>query len=177
MNIILCGMPGCGKSHYGRLAAQQLKRHFIDTDHLVEHEYFKRHQIHATCREIALKHGSAYFHELEHEIINSLLGTKKSMIAIGGGALCDPKNVHILKNLGMVLYIKTPKKILLERLMKKDQLPSYLQKDDIEGSFDQLLNKRLPLYEQNCQYIIDGSSDHVLEDIIHYATKDINNGK
>lgn len=35
-NIVLIGMPGCGKSTLGRLLAQHLKRPFYDADNVLE---------------------------------------------------------------------------------------------------------------------------------------------
>lgn len=176
MNIILCGMPTCGKTYYGKLAAQQLKRSFIDTDDLVMKKYSERHQQYASCRQIAQKHGRAYFYELEKEVIKDLMSTKNSIIAVGGGTLCCQENIPILKKLGWILYLKTPKEILMERILKKEFLPSYLEKDNIEGSFDQLLTERLPLYEQNCHCSIEAGSDNILETITFYAGKENNHG-
>jgi shikimate kinase len=177
MNVILCGMPGSGKSHYGKIAAEKLGLNFIDTDELVMAEYFKSHGHHATCREIALREGEHYFRSLESEIIKGLKHSKKSIIAIGGGALNLQENITILKEIGWLLYLKTSPKVLLERLMQKPSLPSYLDKDAIEKSFTTLLEQRLPIYEKNCHRSIDTASENVVELIKNHVCKENHHGE
>jgi shikimate kinase len=166
MNIILCGMPGSGKSYFGALAAQQLNRIFIDTDELVMSAYFKLKHQQLTCREITLKEGEPFFRQLESKVLKELELVRHSIIALGGGTLCTPENIQVVKNLGRVIYLKVPPKTLLERLTSKKTLPSYLDQADIEGSFNALLKQRLPIFEQNCHHCVDVGSENVLEIII-----------
>lgn len=171
MNIILCGMPGSGKSHFGKIAARNLNRSFIDTDLLVmaEYEILKHHR--ATCREITLKEGEPYFRDLENQVLKGLVSARGSIIALGGGTLCRPENIQILKEMGCIIYLKASPQALLERLMRKEVLPSYLDSANVEGSFERLLQQRLPLYEQNCEQMIDTESENVLEVITKVAKK------
>lgn len=172
MNIILCGIPGSGKSYFGAIAAQTLNRPFIDTDDLVMSEYFKICHLQATCREIVLKEGNFFFCSLENNVLKGLKSIHNSIIAIGGGALCMPENIPILRNLGWMIYLKASPQVLLKRLMHKNPLPSYIDQTDVEGSFDALLTHRLPLYEQNCHCCVDVNSENVLERISHYACRE-----
>lgn len=171
MNIILCGMPCSGKTFFGKKAAEALSLNFIDTDDLIMQEYFKRHNQQATCREIAITKGDSYFRALEHDVIKGL-DANKSIIAVGGGALGSNENLHHLKKIGRLVYLKTPQAILLDRLMKKTPLPSYLDANNIEKSFMALLEKRLSIYRRHCQYTIDTASEDVIETL-----KEIKNGK
>ena len=41
MNIILIGMPGCGKSTVGVLLAKSLLSDFVDTDLIIQNKYKK----------------------------------------------------------------------------------------------------------------------------------------
>lgn len=177
MNVILCGMPGSGKSYFGALAAQKLNRNFIDTDDLVMSEYYKLNRLQATCREITLKDGETYFRNLESNVLKGLESIHHSIVAIGGGALCTPENVPILRNLGWMIYLKVSPEVLLKRLINKNPLPSYLDKADIGRSFNALLKQRLPLYEQNCHCCVDVNSENVLEVISHYACEEKCHGK
>lgn len=163
MNVILCGMPGSGKSYYGKLAAKKLNKNFIDTDELIVSSYFKLTSQQMSCREITLKEGEKYFRCLESQVITELNDVQDSIISLGGGSICNPDNVRILKNLGWIIYLKVDAQIILGRLMSKKFLPSYLSKEDVQGSFDKLLKERLPLYEKNCHYILDVSKEDVLE--------------
>lgn len=172
MNIVLCGMPSSGKSYFGALAARHLHREFIDIDQLLMDEYFKATHRRATCREITLLEGSAYFQSLECAAVKGLKGTRAAIIATGGNTLNLPENVAMLRDLGWMLYLKVPPDTLLKRLKSKQDVPSYLDAGDIEGSFNALLKRRLPLYEKSCHRCIDVSSEDVMEIISAYAAKE-----
>jgi shikimate kinase len=163
MNIILCGMPGSGKSYFGKMAAKRLNRAFIDTDELVVAEYSLRYPLTRTCREIALKEGITFFRELESEVVKQLRTLRGGIIATGGGILCTPRNIETLKSLGTVIYLKVSPVILLERLSSRKELPSYIDEQDVEGSFNKLLNERVCLYETHADLTINVSSDDVVE--------------
>jgi shikimate kinase len=175
MNIILCGMPGSGKTYFGKIIASTLGLHFIDTDELLMQEYFKSHHQHATCREITLKEGEPFFRSLESKVIREM-DAKKAIVAIGGGAFGSQENLKHLKKIGRLVYLKTAPETLLERLMKKNPLPSYLDKDNIGTSFTALLEKRVPLFEKHSQYTIDTSSEDVVE-AIKNIIKEMNHGE
>ena len=166
MNIILSGMPGSGKSYFGELAAKKMNRMFIDTDVLLMKRYFQLKNIQATCREIALKEGEPFFRDLETQFVKELESANNSIIAIGGGTLASSANAQILRNLGIVIYLKVPPETLFDRFSAK---PSIFRKPDVQGSFEALLKQRIPLYEKTCHYCIDVSSENVLECIQHYA--------
>jgi shikimate kinase len=171
MNLILCGMPCSGKSHYGKMLAKNLGRNFIDTDELIISTYLSRYKIQATCREIALKEGDPFFRLMEEESIKGLHRIKNAIIATGGGTLGNFENINSLKSLGYLIYLKTPRSVLLERIKLKNSLPSMFDKDRLEESFDNLLLKRLPIYETHCHYMIDTANEKVLEKLQNYACK------
>jgi shikimate kinase len=177
MNIILCGMPCSGKTYHGRLAAQILKKEFIDTDELVITAYSQRFNVKTTCREIVLEKGISFFQELESHVVHNLKNTSNCIIATGGGTLCSSNNAEILKTIGCIVYLRSSPEVLLKRMLRKKSLPSYLNTNDIEGSFQQLLRKRLPVYEMYCHTTIDTSSENVIEAIKNYACKENHHGK
>lgn len=165
-------MPASGKSYLGKRLAERMNRLFIDTDERVMLEYFNITNMYKSCREIALKEGEPFFRDLESAVIRELATTtQNSILAVGGGALCRPENILLLKNLGRIIYLKAPTHLLLKRLMKKDPLPSYLCKDDVEGSFNALLKQRLPLYEQHSAYNVDVGLENIDELLTHLTQK------
>lgn len=162
-------MPGSGKTYFGKMMAGQLKYGFVDTDELIIEEYFKESGLRMTCRELALKEGEPYFRLIERKILLNLDGIHHSVIALGGGALCLSGNISLVKNLGEMIYLKVAPQILFERLMIKKVLPSYIDPANIRGSFNALLKRRLPLYEQNCHVCIDANWTNVVEFVHAYA--------
>jgi shikimate kinase len=163
MNILLCGMPGSGKSYFGAKAAQKLNWPFIDTDEWVISFYGKQ----VSCREIVIQEGIDFFREMETEVLKKISFSQYIIVATGGGVLDKEENIEILKNLGRLIYLQADPEVILERLLSKSTLPSYLDPKDIEGSFDALLKKRLPLYERYCDQTVDTASETILNEICY----------
>lgn len=184
MNIILCGMPCSGKTYLGKIAAERLSLNFIDTDELIIQKYFKSHGQHVysppysiTCRDIVLKEGEPFFRALEREVIEGLKHVQRSIIAIGSGAIAFENNIRYLKQIGELVYLKTPVQMLLERNRNRKPFSSLLDKNNIEKSFELLLQKRIPLYEKHCLHIIDTASEDAIESIKTILSKDVHHGK
>lgn len=99
-NIILIGMPGCGKTTVGRIIADKLCREFIDADD----EFKRMHGISpAECIE---QMGEERFRELE-TLTLSELGKKSSIVlATGGGAVTRERNYPLLHQNGRIFFIE-----------------------------------------------------------------------
>lgn len=99
-NIVLIGMPGCGKSTVSALLGQVLKREVVDTDSLVV-ENEKR-----SIPEIFASDGEEYFRACETKAVSEC--TKKStlIIATGGGAVLREENRYFIKQNSFVVWLK-----------------------------------------------------------------------
>lgn len=86
-NIVLIGMPGCGKTTIGKCVAARLLRPFIDLDALVERRVGK------SSERIYREDGEEYFRGFESEIIKELSGRHGLVISTGGGACLRPETV------------------------------------------------------------------------------------
>lgn len=137
MNLILCGFKNCGKSTRGRLLAEEKGYTFIDTDHLIEANYQNKLSI----PEIYEKYGETEFRRIEKMVIHSLQDIENTVIATGGGSVLDPENVEHLKKLGKLIYLKTDKEILKQRLLN-NRLPEFLK------NFDAVYDYRTTIYEK-----------------------------
>lgn len=89
-NIAMIGMPGVGKSFYGKILAAKLNKVFYDTDELIE----KRSGI--STREIFEKYGEKRFREYEEEVISELSSLENTIAAFGGGSILSQKVRGIL---------------------------------------------------------------------------------
>lgn len=93
LNIVLIGMPSCGKSSVGKEIASLLGRKFLDTDNMVEKES------NMTIPEIFEKYGESEFRQLEQFAVQNASSKNGIVISTGGGCLMDNSNYdHLLQN-------------------------------------------------------------------------------
>jgi len=152
MNIIMCGLPMCGKSTLGKSIADKLEWKFIDTDSVIESLYNTKTGHKHTCRQIYTDHGEDFFRSLELEVISSLKGVSECVISLGGGALCCQDNIAAVKSLGYLIYIQVPKDILWERI-EAGGIPAYLDPMYPKDSFYSLADTRIPNYQSAADII------------------------
>ena len=79
-NIVLIGMPGCGKSTVGVVLAKALGYRFLDSDLVIQEEDGR------LLSEIIDEEGLEGFNRIENEI-NSRINVKKTVIATGGSVI------------------------------------------------------------------------------------------
>lgn len=154
MNVVICGLPMSGKTVIGKMLADALFWEFIDTDRLIEKAYTKQTGNHSSCREIFGLEGEAGFRALERRQIQSLASASGSIIALGGGTLCDPDNVTIVRQIGTVVYLKASPVTLWKRVSERG-IPAYLDPKDPENDFYTLAKRRIPLYEAAATITVD----------------------
>ncbi len=99
LNIVLVGMPGSGKTSIGRCVAKNMGRSFLDTDVFVE-------QCGMSIPEIFERYGEDYFRDKETQAIEMLSALSEKVIATGGGAILREKNISMMKQNGVVVYLK-----------------------------------------------------------------------
>jgi shikimate kinase len=146
VNIILCGLPMCGKTTVGKLVASTLKFSFVDVDDLIEKAYAEEFGKKYSCRQIYFLEGEPTFREFEQRQIASLDQLKSCVISVGGGALDRPANVDALKRTGKLIYLKAAPSFIWKRMLAT-RMPAYLNAKHPAQDFMQLVEKRVPLYE------------------------------
>lgn len=154
MNIILCGLPMCGKSTIGKILAERLRWKFVDTDQLIEKAYTAKTGNVFSCREIFLNEGEENFRRLEKKQIAALKSAKDCVISIGGGSLMDPVSATILQSIGSIIYLKVPIEQLWGRVHRRG-IPAYLDPIDPEKAFYAMAKQRIPQYESSAEFVID----------------------
>nr|WP_314277826.1 shikimate kinase [uncultured Peptostreptococcus sp.] len=157
-NIILIGMPGCGKSTLGNKLAKFLERDFLDTDELIYEEVGLR------PKEIIEKLGEVYFREIETEILKKIDDKKGIVVATGGGILVRKENYQYIKKMGnCVFYINRS----IDLLDRKDRP---LSKDG-KSSIEKLYEERHNQYIKACDYLVDNEkiSDTIFKIVCLYS--------
>ena len=168
MNVILCGLPMCGKSTIGKIVANKLQRNFVDNDQNIERVYTAKTGKNYTCRQIVIHEGEPLFRKLEHEQIVALQTVKLSVISLGGGVCSCQENLDILKSIGFLIYIKESVSTLWKRTQQCG-IPSYLDQNNPKEDFRKMTSFRIPIYEAVANLTIDAenrSPDEVAELII-----------
>jgi len=142
-NWILFGFKGAGKTHFGKLMGAP----FVDTDDLIE----KKKAL--SIRQLVQQKGEPYFRHVEREVI-AHLNVQKHIIAVGSGAVLHKQNLKNLQLLGKMIYLKCPKAILKKRMLCAP-IPTYLDAQDPEGSFEKMYCTRISIYERIPSYILN----------------------
>jgi len=109
-NIVLIGMPGCGKSTAGVLLAKTLKLPFIDTDLLIQTAENR------FLQEIIDTEGMEAFLDIEERAITSLALARDHVIATGGSVIYRESTMNFLRASGMTVYLMVSCTTLEERL-------------------------------------------------------------
>ena len=142
-NIVLVGMPGCGKSTIAKALADKLDREIIDTDE----EIVKNAKM--PIPEIFSTFGEGVFRSLEHNEIKNAGKLSGKIISTGGGVVTIPDNYEPLHQNGIIVFIKRN----IEDLSRDGRPLS------IGADLNKMYEKRLPMYERFADVNIDNDSD------------------
>lgn len=143
-NIVLIGMPGCGKTTLGKKLAELTGKTFIDMDEVI----VKKAGM--TIPEIFAKYGENHFRDIESEVAGELGKEKSQVIATGGGVILRPENMKSLGQNGRIFFIQRP----LETLAM-DGRP--LSKD--LDALKEMYEIRFPLYNKYGQHSMEAGQD------------------
>ena len=108
-NVILIGMPTCGKSTVGVLLAKMLGYRFLDSDLLIQEQKGK------LLHELIAERGNDGFLAIE-DAVNASINTDRTVIATGGSAVYGVRAMEHLKKNGVVVYLKISYETLVARL-------------------------------------------------------------
>lgn len=152
MNIYLIGFMGSGKSTTGRKIAASLRWNFADTDKLIEAEYGM------SVPEIFAHRGEKFFRDAETVALRSISSRARMVVACGGGTPCSEENISIMKETGVVVYIRLPVAALVNRLEKSRTSRPLLKNQrgaELTVTVTELLNQRSQWYER-ADIVADG---------------------
>ena len=144
-NLILIGMPGCGKSTVGVVLAKALGLDFIDSDLVIQRE------MGAKLSQLIDRHGDEGFRAIENRI-NASLTVTDSIIATGGSVVYGEDAMRHLKEIGTIIYLKLSCEAIEDRLGDLHARgvtikPGWTLRD--------LYNERVPLYEKWADITVD----------------------
>ena len=101
-NLVLIGMPSCGKTTVGKMLAEKTGRSYLDTDEMIVNRESR------SISDIFASDGEAAFRTMEREIISEAAKLSGTVIATGGGAAMDMKNIEALRQNGILIFLDRP---------------------------------------------------------------------
>ena len=140
-NIILIGMPGCGKSTIGKLLAEKLGKTFVDADE----ELVKTYRMNIPA--IFAAEGESGFREKETAVLENLGKRAGLVIATGGGCVTRERNYPLLHQNGTIFWLHRD----LDRLPSDGRPLSQVTK------MEDMSHIRKPLYERFADHAIDNN--------------------
>ena len=154
-NLILTGMPACGKSTLGVVLAKTLGMKFVDTDLLIQEVE------NCKLQEIIDERGMQEFLRIEEKVLSELKA-ENSIISTGGSAVYSDKAMKHLGSIGDVVYIK----------LSLDEIERRLNNIKTRGiamkpgeTLADLYNMRVPLYEKYADITIETEGMGIEESI------------
>jgi len=144
--LFLIGMPGSGKSTWGREASIAFNLPFIDLDEYIEQTEG------TTISQIFQNKGEEAFRDIESAALNSVITSIRAftVVSCGGGTPLRPTNMAAMKEHGVVVYLKAPLDVLTSNI-GNDPLknrPLLYGKADLMLPLDDIYQQRKGVYEQ-----------------------------
>lgn len=140
-NIILIGMPGCGKSTIGKQLAEVTGKEFVDADEKISQLAGK------SIPEIFAEDGEEVFRSFETKALEELGKRSGLVIATGGGCVTKERNYPLLHQNGTIIWLKRD----------LDQLPTDGRPLSQAGDLAKMYEIRRPMYEAFADHAIDNN--------------------
>lgn len=160
-NIILIGMPACGKSTFGVVLAKTLGMSFVDTDLLIQQQTGR------LLQDIIDNDGMDAFLEVEEDVLTHV-DAENSVIATGGSAVYSDRGMKYLRTIGEVIYIRLPLEEIRRRLNNIKTRGIAMAPGD---TLEDIYNRRIPLYEKYADIVMDSTGLTLEEFVKEFITK------
>jgi shikimate kinase len=138
--IYLAGFMGSGKSTIGPILANTIGYAFADIDRAIEEAEGQ------SVSAIFNEHGEAYFRSLERTALERSAVQPGVVIALGGGTLTNPENLHIVRTSGILVYLKISQDQLFRRLRRRNDRPMLVGPDGTPLDDEKLRQRISSLY-------------------------------
>ena len=158
-NIVLIGMPGCGKSTVGVLLAKRLGMGFTDTDLIIQQETGR------TLQTIVDDEGYESLRRVEGQVLLAL-NVQRHVISTGGSAVYSDAAMAHLASEGIVVFLDIPLAEVKNRIGDHSLRGISRHPDQ---SLDDLFQERFELYSRYAQVTIRAdqqTADQVCEALV-----------
>jgi shikimate kinase len=139
-NIVIIGMRGSGKSHFGSCLSQEFGFPKIDTDEEIETITQK------TIPAIIKTEGWESFRKKEEQVIQRACKIENSIISTGGGAILSQKNQEQIKKDSLIIFLFASLDELLERLENDSSRPPLTSEASLKDEITKVWKERGEIY-------------------------------
>ena len=164
-NIVLIGMPASGKSTIRKLLAKKMNYEYYDAD-----RYLERKE-NVKISTLFSEKGEEYFRNLETKYLKELSQKNGIIISTGGGAVKREKNMQILGEKGIIVFLNRK----IEDIAKENhEARPLLQNID---NIYKLYDERIELYNRYSDIIVENNgtlkevTDRIAEKIEKFLTE------
>ena len=160
-NVILIGMPTCGKSTIGVLLAKMLGYRFLDSDLLIQEQKGK------LLHELIAERGADGFIKIENEFNASIQATR-TVIATGGSAVYGKEAMEHLRHMGTVVYLR------IDYATLRARLGDYVHRGVVmpKGyTLQMMYDERAALYERYADVTVDTGAGTELGAVLEQICK------
>ena len=156
--IFLIGLPGSGKSTFGKSLATALDLNHVDLDPVIEAKANK------SIAAIFEAPGEAYFREIERNTLQRLLEEPHAkIISCGGGTPCFYDNMSRMNAAGLTVFLDIPVATIVKRVAKNHDRP-LLKNKNLEKTITQMRVERIQYYNQ--AQIVFGEPGNLAEQVL-----------
>ena len=163
-NLVLIGMPGCGKSTCGVLAAKALCMDFVDTDLVIQQNEGMPLQA------IIDQKGNDFFTVAEESAVCGI-DAKNAVVATGGSVVYSQKAMDRLKKDGIVVYLSISFDTMLKRIANIRSRGILLKNGE---TIEAMFRERASLYQKYADSTIDCNGKEIettVSEIVKLALK------
>ncbi len=151
-NVFLIGFMAAGKTRLGPVLASRLGRRFVDADAEIERRERR------TIAQIFAEKGEALFRRLEVGVVARAARDDGQVVAVGGGAVMDPRNVVAMREGGVIVYLETPFAVLFDRAERQGPNSRPLWRGSTprmrRRAMARLYAQRRPLYRKAADVVV-----------------------
>jgi shikimate kinase len=147
--IFLTGFMGSGKSTIGPILANTVGYAFVDLDLLIEKRGGRK------IGDIFKQDGEKKFRKMERTLLREIALAPRTVISLGGGTITDQTTLELVKESGVLIYLKADSEYIYKRLRTKSDRPmlrtpegQLMDADQLQGRIEELLTQRKNYYEQ-----------------------------
>ena len=155
-NVVLIGMPGCGKSAIGRALARRLGKEFLDLDHMIAERAGK------SIPSIFAREGEDAFRALESRIAREAGSRTGCVLSTGGGIVTRQENCAPLRQNGVIVHIRRDLSLL----------PTAGRPVSQSTDLGELWRRREPLYAAFADIVVD--NEDTIEGAAERIEKELN---